>query len=87
MLKNTQIENELNKIPDKTKNKYNIEEYQGIKKIYQGVVIHKPSVINIMFNKDFNVREDDFTITISNKKISIILWKESYNMHTTVYYS
>ena len=82
---NTQIETQLNKIPNEIKKIYNIDKYQGTKKIHQGIMVYQPSSINIMFDKRFEVYSNDISTTIKNNKVSVTLWKTVINIHITVY--
>ena len=81
---NKTIEKELNKIPDEIKEKYNIDNYNCFDK-KAGIIIHNPSVINIMFDRQFNVEITKYTIDISNKTLCVCLWINTYKMHTTIY--
>ena len=82
---NKKIEIEINKIPDKIKEKYNIDNYTGFNNKKTEILIRHPSVINIMFDRKFNVEITKHTIDISNKTLSVCLWIDTFKMHTTIY--
>ena len=77
---NNTIKTELDKIPDEISQKYNIRDYNK-----KGVILHIPSVINIMFDKNFNVEIGEYTIDISNKTLHVCLWIDVLKMHITIY--
>ena len=82
---NKTIESKLNKIPDDIKEKYNIDNYTSFNNNKTGILIHHPAVINIMFDRKFNVEITKHTIDISNKTMCVCLWIDTFKMHTTIY--
>ena len=82
---NKTIEKELNKIPDDIKEKYNINNYMPKVEKNEGLIIHTPSCINIMFDRKFTINNTEYTVDIINKTLCVSLWKKSYKMHTTIY--
>lgn len=56
-----------------------------IEKRFDGIIVYKPSFINIKFDERFAVEDDnEYTIQIRNSKVIVTLWKKSKIMHTTV---
>lgn len=71
----------LSLIPKKIKEMYNIEREKD------GIKVHCPAFVNIDFDKNFKVFQDESSIVIKNSKCVVSLWKKQFIQHITIYKS
>lgn len=69
----------LTLIPKKIKKDYEITRRNN------AINIHTPVYVNIDFDKSFEISQGLCTLSISNDKCVVSLWKSVYKMHITIF--
>ena len=66
-------------ISGEIKKMYSIEE--GEKSLY----INKPAFVYINKDDEFEIRETDTCVDITNSRCAVTLWKDMVNLHITIF--
>ena len=70
----------LTLIPKKIKETYQIEKRKNC------MEVHSPAYINIQFDKEFRITQNEETINFKNSKCCVSVWKKRKIQHITIYY-